>query len=197
MSVEFCFASRATRIVAPKSSARKISMIRQRQENLSSESSHEIKKNMKCNDGRCNRRKDQRVADSPMLLEVGKACGKLSVPSCGRDAILKDGIKIGEVCRNDHHPECDAARLAIKSGFRQCRAAQRMSNIVHANRGYKIILPSKRRRNSFVLIPAEYPTRDPPEPTMRWQGMMMGTGFAPVARPTAWNPFGTPTRLAS
>ncbi len=42
----------------------------------------------------------------------------------------------------------------------------------------------------FSSIPPENPPSDPAEPTTRCQGMRSGTGFAPIAWPTAREAFG-------
>ena len=45
--------------------------------------------------------------------------------------------------------------------------------------------------------PPPYPVSLPLEPMTRWQGMMMGIGFDPLARPTAREALGLPMRFAS
>jgi hypothetical protein len=44
----------------------------------------------------------------------------------------------------------------------------------------------------FTSIPPENPPSEPAEPMTRCQGMMIGTGFAPRAFPTARAAFGLP-----
>ena len=103
---------------------------------------------------------------------------------------------IGNPATSLPHPaELKLAEPCCRSNY-QLADVRRPLGAWHKSSGAR---PCASRASKFCLMgrPPPYPVSLPLLPITRWQGMMMGIGFAPFARPTAREALGLPTRSAS